>query len=188
MKALPPYSAILNYVLIDADRLQKRVGELGAQLSSDYAEDVDLVLLGILKGCVPFMTDLTRKLTIPHMVDYMDVTSYGTGARETSGRVRILMDIKVAIENRDVLIIEDIVDSGNTLAQVIRLLKARQPKSIRVCSLLDKPERREVDVAIDYVGFQIPNAFVFGYGLDIDEYYRNLPFIGVVKDGFAMGD
>ena len=175
------YEDILDYILIDAAKLQARIVELGSQISADYEAYDDVMLIGILKGCMIFMTDLIRHLTIPHIVDFMDVTSYGVGARASTGMVRILMDLKIPLERRHVLIVEDIVDSGNTLSHVLRLLQARQPTSLRVCTLLDKAERREADVPLDYVGFTIPDVFVFGYGLDIDEYYRNLPFIGVVK-------
>lgn len=188
MKPLPPAEEILDHVLIDAETLQRRIAELGAEISADYQIDHDVVLIGILKGCMLFMTDLMRHLSVPHIVDFMDVTSYGAGARESTGSVRILMDIKVSIERRHVLIVEDIIDSGNTLDRVLRLLRARQPASLRVCTLLDKAERRETIIPIDYRGFEIPNKFVFGYGLDIDEYYRNLPYIGVVKPGFVMED
>jgi hypoxanthine phosphoribosyltransferase len=183
---VPAYEDLLDYMLIDPDRLQARIRELARQISGDYADRPGLVLVGILKGCVLFMTDLMRALDVPHMVDFMEVSSYGAGARETSGMVRILMDLKVNLKDRHVLIVEDIVDSGHTLDAVVRLLRAREPASIRICTLLDKAERREVDLPLDYVGFEIPNAFVFGYGLDIDEYYRNLPFIGVAKPGIAI--
>ncbi len=174
---------LLDHVLIDPDRLNARIAELGKEISNDYVSTDGLVLIGILKGCVLFMTDLMRHLTVPHSVDFMAISSYGVGARESSGSVRILMDLKIPLYGRDVLIVEDIVDSGRTLDEVLRLLNARQPKSLRICALLDKAERREVPVELDYIGFQIPDVFVFGYGLDIDEYYRNLPFIGVVKPG-----
>ena len=128
-----------------------------------------------------FLTDLMRTLTIPHAIDFMAVSSYGTGARQSSGQVRITLDLQSSIEGKDVLLVEDIIDSGYTIASVIELLKTRQPTSVRVCTLLDKYERREAEVPIHYSGFKIPNKFVFGYGLDLDEYYRNLPFIGVVK-------
>lgn len=182
----PAVEDILDYVLIDADRLQARIAEIGAQISADYHADRDLVLVGILKGSMLFMSDLMRHIDVPHNVDFMDVAAYGVGVRQTVGTVRILMDMKVSIERRNVIIVEDIVDSGRTLDQVLRLLGARRPRSLRVCTLLDKAERREVPVPLDYIGFTIPNVFVFGYGLDIDEYYRNLPFIGVVKPGTVL--
>lgn len=183
-----PYQDILDYTLIDAEKLQARIRELGVEISRDYHQDDDIVLIGILKGSMLFMTDLMRHIDVPHVIDFLDVTSYGAGVRESTGSVRILRDINTTIERRHVLIVEDIIDSGRTLEQVLRLLQARRPKSLRVCTLLDKAERREVVIPVDYVGFEIPNAFVFGYGLDIDEYYRNLPFIGVVKPGFVMED
>lgn len=188
MSAPPPYQEILDYILIDADRLQARVAELGREISADYQADHDLVLVGILKGSMLFMSDLMRHISVPHNVDFMDVASYGAGVRQSSGTVRILMDMKVPIERRNVIIVEDIVDTGRTLQQVLRLLAARRPTTLRVCTLLDKAERREVPVPLDYIGFTIPNVFVFGYGLDIDEYYRNLPFIGVVKPGLVISE
>jgi hypoxanthine phosphoribosyltransferase len=127
-----------------------------------------------------FLTDLMRNITVPHMVDFMSVSSYGVGARRSRGQSRITLDINTDVRNRHVLLIEDIVDSGYTVKAVLELLSARQPKSVKICALLDKAERREVEVPIDYCGFVIPDKFVFGYGLDADEYYRNLPFIGVL--------
>ncbi len=177
---------ILDYVLIDTDRLQQRIVELGREISHDYRGKKP-ILVGILKGSMLFMTDLMRHLEVPHTVDFMDVTSYGVGARSSTGDVRILMDLHSPIEERDVLIVEDIIDSGQTMAQVLRLLEARRPASLKVCTLLDKAERREVPMKLDYIGFEIPNVFVFGYGLDIDEFYRNLPYIGVVRPGINLG-
>jgi hypoxanthine phosphoribosyltransferase len=180
---MPPlYTELLDHVLIDQQRLQARIAELGKQISEDYKSQNDLTLVGILKGSTPFLIDLMRCVEVPHIIDFMDVSSYGIGAR-SSGDVRILMDLDTPIEGRHVLIVEDIVDSGKTLQQVLGLLSARRPASLSVCALLDKKERREVDVPIRYVGFTIPNVFVFGFGLDIDEYYRNLPFVGVARDG-----
>ena len=174
------YQEFLQEVLIDEEKLQARIGELAAEISRDY-EGKPLMLACILRGGVMFLTDLMRRLTIPHTVDFMAVSSYGTGVRHSSGQVRITLDLQTSIEDKDVLLVEDIIDSGNTIASVIQLLKTRDPKSVKVCSLLDKFERREAEVPIDYCGFKIPNKFVFGYGLDLDEYYRNLPFIGVVR-------
>jgi hypoxanthine phosphoribosyltransferase len=174
------YHDILAEILIPADQLQKRITELGAEISKDYSSSNDLLLVCILRGGVVFLTDLMRKLTIPHAIEFMAVSSYGAGVRESSGHVRITLDLISDIHDKDVIIIEDIVDSGRTLASVLELLSTREPHSLNVCTLLDKFERREVPVAIKYVGFPIPNKFVFGYGLDLDEYYRNLPFIGVV--------
>ncbi|MBN1890825.1 MAG: hypoxanthine phosphoribosyltransferase [Thermoflexales bacterium] len=172
-----------NYVaevLISAERLQARLVELGAQISTDYA-GLDLVLVCILKGGVLFLTDLMRQLAIPHEIDFLSVMSYGSGARQSSGAVRIQMDLATNIAGRDVLIVEDIIDSGRTLEYIVNMLGARAPASLKICTLLDKVERREVEVPLAYVGFQIPDKFVFGYGLDLDEKYRNLPFIGVIK-------
>ena len=182
-----PYEEILDYTLIESDRLQARIKELGEQISEAYAGTENLILVGILKGSLLFIADLIRQVSTPHEVDFMDVTSYGVGARSASGDVRILMDLSRSIEGCNVLIVEDIVDSGHTLDHVLRRLRARQPESLRVVTLLDKRERREVDIPLDYIGFEIPDCFVFGYGLDIDKYYRNLPFIGVVKDGVMLG-
>lgn len=183
---LPTYQEILDHVLIPPKQLQERIAELGWQISDDYRQAGDLVMVGILKGSTLFLADLMRQVTIPHTIDFMDVSSYGAGARASSGAVRILMDLQSPIEDRNVLIVEDIVDSGHTLDYVLRLLGARQPANLDVCTLLDKSERREVDIPLKYAGFQIPNVYVFGYGLDIDEYYRNLPFIGVAKDGVSL--
>lgn len=182
----PSPEELLDYILIDAERLQARIAELGREISADYQTKNDIMLVGILKGSMPFMVDLMRHITVPNTVDLLDVTSYGIGARTSTGDVRILMDLHTSIEGRNVLIVEDIIDSGHTLNHVLRLLKARKPASLKVCTLLDKAERREVDIPLDYIGFTIPNAFVFGYGLDIDEYYRNLPYIGVVKPAVAL--
>jgi hypoxanthine phosphoribosyltransferase len=179
MRLPPPYKELLSEILIPEAQLQKRIRELGAEISKDYQGD-DLLMICILRGGVMFLTDLMRHITIPHAIDFMAVASYGAGARESSGQVRITMDLTVDIAGRNVLLVEDIVDSGNTIASVLALLDARQPKTLRVCSLLDKAEARQAVVPIHYTGFQIPTKFVFGYGLDLDEYYRNLPFIGVV--------
>ncbi len=174
------YHKVLKEILIPADLLQKRIAELGAEISRDFEKEGDLVLVCILRGGVMFLTDLMRQITVPHAIEFMAVTSYGAGVYESSGHVRITLDLISDIHGRNVLIIEDIVDSGRTLASVLELLSTREPRSLLVCTLLDKKERREVTVPIKYVGFSIPNKFVFGYGLDLDEYYRNLPFIGVV--------
>ena len=170
---------LLAEILIDEKQLQARVGELGAEISRDY-QDRNLLLICILRGGVPFLVDLSRKITIPHMVDFMAVSSYGVGKRETTGYARVTLDLQTNIRDKDVLLVEDIVDSGTTIASVLELLGTRQPRSLKVCTLLNKPERRETEVPLHYCGFTIPNKFVFGYGLDLDEYYRNLPFVGVV--------
>lgn len=173
------YQDILAEILIEADALQIRVAELGAQISADYQGE-DLLLICILRGGVPFMVDLSRNITVPHMMDFMAVSSYGVGRRESSGSARVSLDLTMDIRDRNVVLVEDIVDSGHTIAAVLQMLGTRQPKTLKVCALLDKPERREAHVPVDYLGFTIPNKFVFGYGLDLDEYYRNLPFVGVV--------
>jgi hypoxanthine phosphoribosyltransferase len=174
------YADYLGEVLIDAEAVQRRVLELARQISDDYRDKTPL-LVCILKGGIVFLVDLVKHLDIPHAVDFMAVSSYGSGARESTGAVRIIMDLEQDICDRHVLLIEDIVDSGRTLHYIYNLLKPRNPASLRICTLLDKHERREVDVPLDYVGFDIPNKFVFGYGLDLDELFRNLPFIGVLK-------
>ncbi|MBK7456634.1 MAG: hypoxanthine phosphoribosyltransferase [Anaerolineales bacterium] len=173
------YNEFLSEILIDSDSLQARIKELGAQISLDYP-DGDLMLICILRGGVPFMVDLSRSITVPHMMDFMAVSSYGVGKRESTGSARVTLDLQTDIRSMNVLLVEDIVDSGHTISAVLQMLETRQPKSLKVCALLDKPERREAAVPIDYLGFSIPNKFVFGYGLDLDEYHRNLPFIGVV--------
>jgi hypoxanthine phosphoribosyltransferase len=171
-------------VLISASRIQAKIDELAAQIDRDYA-GADLLLLCILRGGVVFLTDLMRRLSIPHTVDFMAVSSYGKGARQSSGQVQITFDLRTAIEGRDVLVVEDIIDSGHTLASVLDLLRARRPRSLEVCVLLDKTERREVEIPLRYRGFIIPDRYVFGYGLDIDEYGRHLPHIAALKDGSA---
>jgi thymidine kinase len=171
---------LLQEVLVPADKLQARIQELGQAISRDYAGK-DLLLVCILRGGVMFLTDLMRQLTIPHTIDFMAVSSYGAGARVSTGDVRIIFDLYQSIEGRHVLIVEDIVDTGHTVAAVLDMLATRRPASLKICTLLNKAERREVAVPIDYVGFTIPNKFVFGYGLDLDEHYRHLPFIGVVR-------
>ncbi len=174
------YQNFLEEVLIPADELQNRIVQLGKEISEDY-QDKNLHLICILRGGVLFLADLMRHIDLPHTIDFMAVSSYGSGARQTTGQVRIALDLKEDIRDRDVLLVEDIVDSGYTVASVLEMLATRHPRSLKVCTLLDKAERREVDVPIHYRGFSIPNKFVFGYGLDLDEYYRNLPFIGTVN-------
>jgi hypoxanthine phosphoribosyltransferase len=169
-------------VLISEAELRMRVAELGAAVSADYAGQ-DLLLVAILKGSVVFLSDLMRALTIPHHIDFMAVSSYGVGARVSSGIVRIVMDLAASIEDRNVLIVEDIIDTGQTLDYIVRILRERGPKSLRICTLLNKPSRREVHIPVDYTGFDIPNRYVFGYGLDVDELYRNLPFVAAFPDG-----
>jgi hypoxanthine phosphoribosyltransferase len=173
------YHEFLEEILITEDILQKRIAELGEQISCDY-RGRELLLVAILRGAVMFLVDLSRFMTVPHSVDFMAVSSYGVGARRSEGRARITYDLNTDIRGRDVLIVEDIIDSGHTLSAVVQLLETRQPRSLNVCVLLDKAERREVTVPIGYTGFVIPDKFIFGYGLDIDEYYRNLPFIATL--------
>ena len=165
-------------MLIDEGSLRRRVTELGEEISSDYAGR-DLLLIGVLKGAVFFMSDLMRGLTISCEIDFMAISSYGDST-DSSGVVRILKDLDINIEGRDVLVVEDIIDSGLTLSYLMRNLEAREPASLEICALLTKPERREIDVPVRYVGFEIPNRFVIGYGLDFAERYRNLPYVGVL--------
>jgi hypoxanthine phosphoribosyltransferase len=167
-------------ILIDEARLQARVRELGREVSADYAGR-ELLLLGVLKGAVFFMADLMRAITVPCEIDFMAISSYGAGT-DSSGVVRILKDLDINIEDRHVLVVEDIIDSGLTLSYLIRNLESRSPASLAVCALLTKPERRVNEVEVGYVGFEIPNRFVIGYGLDFAERYRNLPYVGVLHD------
>jgi hypoxanthine phosphoribosyltransferase len=170
----------VDRVLIDKDALRARIAELGSQISRDY-DGKDLLLVCVLKGGVVFLTDLMRHISVPHRVDFMAISSYGAGVRESTGIVRILMDLGTDIRGCNVLIVEDIIDTGRTLEYILRLLRARSPASLRVCCLLDKPARREVPIEVDYLGFSIPDEFVFGYGLDLDEYYRDLPLVATLK-------
>lgn len=170
----------IAYVLLDEAQLQARLKELAATIEADYAAADDLLLICVLKGAFIFLADLSRAITRPHQVDFMGVSSYGSGTI-SSGAVQIIMDLKEDIHNRHVLIVEDIIDSGRTLSYMHRNLLARGPASLRICTLLNKPSRREVDVPVDYIGFDIPDEFVVGYGLDYDQKYRNLPTIAVLK-------
>jgi hypoxanthine phosphoribosyltransferase len=172
--------AAIGEILIDEETLAARVAELGAEVSADY-EGRDLLLIGVLKGAVFFMADLMRHLAVACEVDFMAISSYGD-ATDSSGIVRILKDLDISIEGRDVLVVEDIIDSGLTLSYLIRNLESREPASLEVCALLTKPSRREIDVRVRYVGFEIPNKFVVGYGLDFAERYRNLPYVGVLDE------
>jgi hypoxanthine phosphoribosyltransferase len=172
---VPPISEIL----LDYAAIQQRVHDLGQAISVAYRDTGDLLLVCILKGGVMFLTDLMRAVSIPHSIDFMAVSSYGTGVRESSGRVRIDMDLARDIKDKHVLIVEDIIDSGHTIHYIIQQLNARGPASLKICCLLSKPSRREVDNPIEFLGFEIPDKFVFGYGLDLDEEFRNLPFIAV---------
>ncbi|HUF07653.1 MAG TPA: hypoxanthine phosphoribosyltransferase [Candidatus Binatia bacterium] len=172
-------------VLLDSETVAARVAELGAELSADYAGR-DPVLVSVLKGALVFLADLMRTMDLPTSIDLMEVSSYG-GATESSGQVRILKDLSKPIEGRDVIVVEDIIDTGLTLNYLLGYLADRQPASIKICCLLDKPARRLADIPIDYVGFTIPDRFVIGYGLDYDERYRNLPYIGVLKPSVYGG-
>ncbi|MGI6552016.1 MAG: hypoxanthine phosphoribosyltransferase [Clostridia bacterium] len=169
----------IERILITEEELEQKVQEMGEQISKDYVGK-DLLLVGILKGAVVFLSDLMRKISIPLHLDFMAVSSYGQ-ATESSGAVMILKDLETNISEKHVLIVEDIVDTGLTLKYIVENLKSRNPLSLKVCTLLDKPERRLVDVQVDYKGFSIPDAFVVGYGLDYGEQYRHLPHISVLK-------
>jgi hypoxanthine phosphoribosyltransferase len=171
-------SNAVGEILVEEEALQARIAELGVEISRDYAGH-DLLLVGVLKGAVFFLADLMRELSVPCEIDFMAISSYGAGT-DSSGVVRILKDLDMNIAGRDVLVVEDIIDSGLTLSYLMRSLKARKPASLEVCTLLTKPERREVDVPVRYVGFEIPNKFVIGYGLDFDQRYRNLPYVAVL--------
>ena len=172
--------ADIGEILVQADDLQRRVRDLGRQISEDYAGR-DLLLVCVLKGAVFFLSDLMRHLEVTCEVDFMAVASYGSST-DTSGVVRILKDLDAPIEGRDVLIVEDVVDSGLTLSYLLRTLRAREPASLEVCALLTKPERRKVGLPIKYVGFETPNRFAIGYGLDYAERFRNLPFVAVLQE------
>lgn len=178
-KSWEPY---LKETLVDEVTLQARVAELGAEISRDYAGQ-DLVLVCVLKGAVLFLTDLIRHVDVPHEIDFLATSSYGRGARNSMGVVRILKDLDAPINDRHVVVVEDIIDTGYTLDYILRGLRARNPASVKICGLLDKRERRVVPIPIDYCGFVIPDKFVFGYGMDLDEKFRNLPFIGVAQAG-----
>ena len=166
-------------ILLTAEQIAAKVEELGARVAADYASK-DLVLVSILKGALPFLADLMRSTPIPLALDFLEVSSYGAET-ESSGVVRILKDLAQPIEGRDVLVVEDILDTGHTLSYVLEHLRSQRPASLRLCVLLDKPARRVIPIAIDYRGFEIPDKFVVGYGLDYAERYRNLPFVGVLK-------
>src|SRR5450756_1825639 len=180
MKVTRDLLADIAEVLLTEEQIESKVTELGQRISADYAGR-ELTLVSVLKGSLPFMADLMRRITLPLRIDLMEVSSYGGTSTESSGLVRILKDLSAPIEGRDVLLVEDIIDTGLTLNYLIRYLKGKNPASIKVCSLLDKPARRLVEIPIDYVGFEIPDAFVVGYGLDFSEVYRNLRFVGVLR-------
>ncbi len=169
----------IDHILVNEEELKYKIAEVGRQLAREYAGK-ELMLIGVLKGAIMFIVDLARAIDLPLTLDFMAVASYGAST-ETSGIVRILKDLDSSIEGKDVLIVEDIIDSGLTLNYILETLHARNPASLRVCSLLSKPARRRVDVHIDYICFEIPDEFVVGYGLDFNQIYRNLPFVGVLK-------
>lgn len=170
----------IDRILIDSPEIQARILDLAAAIDADYADKDDLLLICVLKGGYVFLSDLSRALKRPHHLDFMGISSYGSSTK-SSGAVQIIMDLKQPLNGRHVLIVEDIIDSGHTLSYLRQNLLARQPASLKICTLLNKPSRREVDVTVDYVGFNIPDEFVVGYGLDFDELYRNFPFIAVLK-------
>jgi hypoxanthine phosphoribosyltransferase len=172
--------ADIDHVLISEETLKTRIHELARQIEADYATIPDLLLICVLKGGYVFLSDLSRTLKRPHSLDFMGVSSYGSGTT-SGGAVQIIMDLKEPIAGRHVLIVEDIIDSGYTLSYMRHNLLAREPASLRICTLLNKPSRREADVPVDYIGFDIPDEFVVGYGLDFSELYRNFPFIAVLK-------
>ena len=171
-------------VLLDGDTISRRVAELGQEISRDYAGR-DIFLVGVLKGAVFFIADLMRELDVSCEVDFMAISSYGSST-DSSGVVRILKDLDESIEGRDVLVVEDIIDSGLTLSYLLRTLRARQPRSLEVCALLTKPTRRKIEINCQYVGFEIPADFVIGYGLDFAQKYRNLPYVGVLREELTV--
>jgi len=176
----PDLGADVSQILLSEEQIQAKVRELGGRISDDYAGR-DLTLVSVLKGSLPFMADLMRAITISVQIDLMEVSSYGGTATESSGLVRILKDLSSSIDGRHVIIVEDIIDTGLTLNYLVRYLRGKNPASLKICTLLDKPARRLVEIAIDYRGFEIPDQFVIGYGLDYGEAYRNLRFVGVLR-------
>ena len=170
----------IQTVLVTEEQLRAKVAELGAQVSRDYAGR-DLLLVSILKGAVVFMADLMRAVTIPCSIDFMVVSSYGGTNTESTGLVKIVKDLDADLSGREVLIVEDVLDTGVTLSNLVPMLRMRHPNSVKICAILDKPARRKTSITADYRGFEVPDAFVVGYGLDYDEKYRNLPFVGVLK-------
>ncbi len=169
----------IKEVLINEEQLKSKVVELGRQISKDYAGK-NLLMVSVLKGSVIFMSDLMRAIDIPCRIDFMSVSSYGSGTK-TSGVVKIIKDLDIPLKGFDVLVVEDILDSGMTLSYLLELLQSREPASIRLCTLFDKPSRRKVDIHANYTGFEVPDEFIVGYGLDYDEKYRNLPYVGILK-------
>ena len=186
MNGTPDLVADVAEVLLSEEQIQAKVVELGARISADF-DGRELTLVSVLKGSLPFMADLMRAITIPVQIDLIEVSSYGGTATESSGLVRILKDLSSSIDGRDVLIVEDIIDTGLTLNYLVRYLRGKNPSSLRICTLLDKPARRLVEIPIDYRGFEIPDRFVVGYGLDYGERYRNLRFVGVLRPEVYAG-
>ena len=184
---MKPNHKDIDHILVSEEQLKAKVAELGAQISRDYAGR-DLLMVSILKGAVVFMADLMRAVTIPCAIDFMVVSSYGGANTSSTGLVKIIKDLSEQIEGKDLIVVEDILDSGNTLSYLLQLLQARKPASVRLCTLLDKPSRRVKEVEVSYSGFSIPDYFVVGYGLDYAEKYRNLPYIGVLKPSVYGGE
>jgi hypoxanthine phosphoribosyltransferase len=180
MKTAAELATDIGEILLTEDEIRGKVAELGARIGADYTGR-QLTLVSVLKGSLPFMADLMREIPIPVRIDLMEVSSYGGASTESSGLVRILKDLSASIEGADVLIVEDIIDTGLTLNYLVRYLRGKNPASLRICTLLDKPARRLVEIPVDYIGFTIPDRFVVGYGLDYGELYRNLRFVGVLR-------
>src|SRR5512143_3940780 len=180
MKAVSDLRADIGEILLTEEQIQARVAELGAAITADH-EGRPITLVSVLKGSLPFMADLMRSIDLPLRIDLMEVSSYGGATTESSGLVRILKDLSSSIEGEDVLIVEDIIDTGLTLNYLVRYLRGKKPASLRICTLLDKPARRLVEIDVDYTGFTIPDQFVVGYGLDYGELYRNLRYVGVLR-------
>ena len=170
----------IDHILVSEEQLREKVAELGARISRDY-EGRDLLMVSILKGGAVFMADLMRAVTIPCAIDFMVVSSYGGANMESTGLVKIVKDLDADLSGKDVLIVEDILDTGITLSNLLPMLRLRNPRSVKLCTILSKPSRRKVDLEPDYLGFEVPDAFIVGYGLDYDEKYRNLPYVGVLK-------
>lgn len=169
----------IQEILISKERIRRAIKKIGLQIDRDY-KDKNLLLVSVLKGSIVFMADLIRAISLPCQIDFMAVSSYGSGTT-SSGAVKILKDLDIDLEGFDVLIVEDILDSGKTLSYILEILKSRNPASLKICTLFDKPERRQVDLDADYKGFRVPDKFIVGYGLDYDEFYRNLPYVAVLK-------
>jgi hypoxanthine phosphoribosyltransferase len=187
MTHIADLQADIGEILLTEDAIAARVAELGRQITEDYAGRT-LTLVSVLKGSLPFMADLMRQIQLPLRIDLMEVSSYGGTATESSGLVRIIKDLSASIADEDVLLVEDIIDTGLTLNYLVRYLRGKSPATLRICTLLDKPARRLVDIPVDYQGFEIPDQFVVGYGLDYSERYRNLKFVGVLRPEVYAGE